>query len=213
MGKVWTRDGKANQRETSAGTQTPRFHTHRPTVWTRSAQQSQKAVPVGNQNRVRTAPVPQSTWDDANGPAAKRRRLAAKGRLPPSLTTAQNGAASSPGQQQAVKEAAAASEPQLSAWRAAKAAKEAQREAALLQEAAALRRRIAEEEAKLAAAKVQPFKCPCCYRAGRNASNTSMSSTCRPQHRNKKQNKLLRKGQSGRIKSCGRTGLMQDLQR
>ena len=191
MGKVWTRDGKSNQREPSASTKAPRFHTHRPAVWTRSAQQNQKVVPVSVQNSATAAPVPENTGDDADGPAAKRRRLAAKGRLPPSLTTAPNGSASSPGHRKAVKEAAEGSEPQLPAWKAAKAAKEAQREAALLQEAAALRRRIAEEEAKLAAAKVQLYNALIAVRpeekvqspvrvlrAGRSTETRSTTSCC-----------------------------------
>ena len=190
MGKVWTRDGKSNQRETPASAKAPRFHTHRPTVWTRSAQQSQKAVPVSGHNGVPRAPVAEITWDDADGPAAKRRRLAAKGRLPPSLVTAQNGSAGSY-PHPAVKEAAEGSEPQLPAWKAAKATKEAKREVALLQEAEALRRRIAEEEAKLAAAKVRLYNVLIAVRteekarspvrvlhAGRSTETRSTTSCC-----------------------------------
>jgi hypothetical protein len=95
------------------------------------------------------------TEDHPNSPAAKRRRLAAQGRLPQQAPI-QNGSLSH--KSEPAKGLRARDEPQEpSETEQRKAAEDVAEKEALRKEAASIRWQIAEEEAKISAAKVRCF--------------------------------------------------------
>lgn len=157
MGKVWKRDGP-NSQGTTDKVQQQKLH-GKTNVWKRG-QIAQPATPsesdaplaAGSSSSIEQPVV---AHEHSLGPAAKRRRLAAQGRLA-QHSTVQNGSSSHRDAAEGLR-AGGHCQRTDNSGSGAQPSEAEKREQGLRKEAEVLRRQIAEEEEKLSAAQVRFF--------------------------------------------------------